>query len=51
MIAFGMGAKANYTMDADVIYHEFTHAVISTRNRLVGSVGMDSYGLNDDPAP
>jgi len=49
MIAFGMGAKANYSMDADVIYHEFTHAVISTRNRLVGSVGIDNYGLNDDP--
>ncbi len=49
MIAFGMGAKANYSMDGDVIYHEFTHAMISTRNRLVGSVGMDMYGLNDDP--
>jgi len=49
MIAFGMGAKANYSMDGDVIYHEFTHAVISTMKRLTLSVGLDQYGINDDP--
>lgn len=49
MVAFGMGAKANYSMDADVIYHEFVHAVVSARKRLVESVGLDGYGLNDDP--
>lgn len=49
MIAFGMGAKANYSMDADVIYHEFTHAMVSSRKRLVESLGNDPFGLNDDP--
>ncbi len=48
MIAFGMGAKANYSMDADVIYHEFVHAVISSRNRLNGSIALDTFGLNSD---
>jgi hypothetical protein len=52
MIAFGMGAKANYSMDADVIYHEFVHAVISSRNRLNGSIALDTFGLNSDiPGP
>lgn len=49
MIAFGMGARANYSMDADVIYHEFTHAVIESLNKLTLSVGQDNLGLNDDP--
>lgn len=49
LIAFGMGAKANYSMDADVIYHEFTHAVIASLNKLTLSVGQDNLGLNDDP--
>lgn len=49
MIAFGMGAKANYSMDADVIYHEFTHAMISSRNKLTISVGLDGFGISDDP--
>lgn len=49
MIAFGMGARANYALDADVIYHEFTHAVVHTRGRLRDPSFRDERGLNDDP--
>lgn len=49
MIAFGMGARANYALDADVIYHEFTHAVVHTRGRLRDPSFRDDRGQNDDP--
>lgn len=49
LIAFGMGARANYALDADVIYHEFTHAVVHTRGRLRDSIFRDGLGQNDDP--
>lgn len=49
MIAFGMGARANYALDADVIYHEFTHAVVHTRGRLRDPSFRDARGQNDDP--
>lgn len=49
MIAFGQGAKANYSLDGDVVYHEFGHAVVSTVGRLRDSIIDDKWGRNSDP--
>lgn len=48
-LGFGMGRKANFALDGDVIYHEFTHAVVFSRGRLMFSVIEDDYGQNTDP--
>ncbi len=47
-IGFGLGPKANFAMDGDVVYHEFTHAVINTRGKLPFRTYEDSLGMNDD---
>ncbi|MFA6032591.1 MAG: hypothetical protein WC889_06800, partial [Myxococcota bacterium] len=47
-IMFGLGARINYAYDADVIYHEFTHAVIGTvtNNAMINA---DDWGLVVEP--
>ncbi len=42
---FGQGPLKDYSYDADVIYHEFTHAVVNATIQLVGSAHRDKYGL------
>ena len=44
---FGQGTFVDFTYDASVIYHEFTHAVIG-EGRLLGDAA-DVYGLNPEP--
>lgn len=48
-IAFGMGSKANFALDGDVIYHEFTHAVVYTRSKLETPIFDDERGRTDEP--
>ncbi len=43
---FGQGPQRDYSYDGDVIYHEFTHAVVNQTLRL-GSAFVDAYGLFD----
>lgn len=47
-IMFGQGTTVDFSYDADVIYHEFTHAVIDTKVGLT-SATLDQYGLVSDP--
>ena len=42
-------ASTDFAYDADVISHEFTHAVIDTLGKLNPSGFEDVQGLNDDP--
>lgn len=49
VIAFGMGPKSSYAMDADVVYHEFTHAAQASLGHLNLSYGDDGYGRSTDP--
>ncbi len=44
MIVFGQGEDVDFSYDADVIYHEFTHAVVnSTSNLDLGIVDEQGY--------
>jgi hypothetical protein len=45
-IIFGQ-AKPDFSYDARVIYHEYTHAMIGTDK--LGGRAVDEYGLNADP--
>jgi MYXO-CTERM domain-containing protein len=45
---FGQGSKYDWAYDADVISHEFTHAVIDTLGKLVAGGAEDAWGLQDD---
>lgn len=47
-IVFGQGTVADFSYDGDVVYHEFTHAVMFTLTSL-GMVVPDSYGLDTTP--
>ena len=46
-ILFLQGAAIDFAWDADVIYHEYTHATVGG-DRLFG-VPVDAYGPNGDP--
>lgn len=46
-IIFGQGTSVDFSYDASVIYHEYTHALVST-TRLNGTF-RDQYGLNNLP--
>jgi hypothetical protein len=48
-IMFGQGSVTDFAYDADVISHEFTHAVIDTLGKLNPGGFEDTQGLNDDP--
>jgi hypothetical protein len=45
---FGQGARADYAYDGDVVYHEFTHAVVAQTINL-GAWHADSRGLVSSP--
>lgn len=48
-IVFGQGTKADFAYDGDVVYHEFTHAVMGTVTPELPFAIADAYGL--DPTP
>jgi MYXO-CTERM domain-containing protein len=47
-VAFGQNTMIDFAYDADVIYHEFGHAVIGQVTSL-GLFGADAYGLDFSP--
>lgn len=48
-IWFGQGPKRDYSYDGDVIYHEFTHAVVAATLDLIGRPHLDKYGTSYSP--
>ena len=46
---FGQGPVRDYSYDGDVVYHEFTHAVVDHTLKLVGNWHADEQGLVDSP--
>ena len=46
-IIFGQGEKVDYAYEVDVIYHEYTHAMVGT-TRLTGFV-RDEFGPDNTP--
>ncbi len=49
VLEFGQGQYADYSYDGEVIYHEFTHAVVNATLNLVPYWHLDSQG--GTPAP
>ncbi len=45
---FGQGPRKDYSYDGDVVYHEFTHAVVDKTLKL-GQWHIDAYGAIDAP--
>ncbi|MFO0664176.1 MAG: hypothetical protein U0174_09495 [Polyangiaceae bacterium] len=45
---FGQGPERDYAYDADVVYHEFTHAVVDKTLEL-GAYTLDEQGLSAAP--
>jgi MYXO-CTERM domain-containing protein len=48
-LIFGQGPARDYSYDADVIYHEFGHAVVEATVQLVGTPYLDEYGVVFSP--
>ncbi len=46
---FGQGPKKDYSYDGDVVYHEFTHAVVEATLKLSGTAHMDAWGASVSP--
>jgi len=46
-MVFGQGASADFAYDATVMYHEFTHGVVSAWGGF--NIGIDSLGGLDEP--
>lgn len=46
---FGQGPAKDYSYDADVIYHEFTHAAVNATVAFVGTAHSDKYGISVSP--
>jgi MYXO-CTERM domain-containing protein len=46
---FGQGPIKDYAYDADVIYHEFTHAAVDATVAFVGTAHHDNYGISMSP--
>ena len=46
-IVFGQGTNVDFAYDADVILHEYTHAMVGS-TRLTGTA-IDAYGLDNAP--
>ena len=46
---FGQGPKKDYSYDGDVVYHEFTHAVVDATIKLAGTPHMDEWGTSVSP--
>ncbi len=47
-IVFGQGEKVDFSYDAEVTYHEFTHAMIGSTSNLAYAY-FDQYGMYIDP--
>lgn len=47
-IIFGQGERVDFAYDAEVTYHEFTHAMIGSTSNLTYAY-FDQYGLYIDP--
>ncbi len=47
-IVFGQGEKVDFAYDAEVTYHEFTHATIGSTSNLTYAY-IDAYGMYIDP--
>lgn len=46
---FGQGPSKDYSYDGDVIYHEFTHAIVNVTLKLVATPHIDAYGVSFSP--
>jgi MYXO-CTERM domain-containing protein len=46
---FGQGPTRDYSYDGDVVYHEFTHAVVNVTLKLVPTPHIDEYGVSYSP--
>ena len=46
---FGQGPKNDYSYDGDVVYHEFSHAVVAATVNFIGSPHLDEFGTVDSP--
>lgn len=49
VLQFGQGAAADYSYDGEVIYHEFTHAVVNATINLVPYWHLDTQGATASP--
>lgn len=49
MMVFGQGTLRDFAYDGDIVYHEFTHAVMGSISSL-GDAVPDAYGLDNSPA-
>jgi len=47
-LIFGEGTSGDFAYDADVVYHEFGHAVIQSTSQIT-SVMLDDFGLDSTP--
>jgi hypothetical protein len=47
-LIIGQGTAVDFAYDGDVVYHEFTHAVVNSTAQL-GYAVMDEYGLDSGP--
>jgi MYXO-CTERM domain-containing protein len=47
---FGQGRSADFSYDGDVVYHEFTHAVVEATIQLSQIPHLDAYGTTYAPA-
>ncbi len=50
MLLFGQGETIDFAYDPTVIYHEYTHGVVSSLGVLEGALRADPYGLDAAPA-
>ncbi len=49
VLQFGQGVAADYAYDGEVVYHEFTHAVVNATLNLVPYWHLDSQGGTASP--
>jgi hypothetical protein len=49
VLQFGQGKAADYSYDGEVVYHEFTHAVVNATIQLVGNWHLDAQGGTASP--
>jgi MYXO-CTERM domain-containing protein len=49
VLQFGQGAAADYSYDGEVVYHEFTHAVVNATLDLVPYWHLDTQGATLSP--
>ena len=47
-IVLGQGARHDYAYDGDVVYHEFTHAIVDETAGIFG-IDLDALGISYEP--